>query len=90
LVLREQIVSGVFVALSRATTNRKISFLLKKARYAGLMPKNPMLTTDSGASVADNQNSMTAGPLGTLSATTRRANPFHWNYESQFSGYTRH
>ena len=28
------------------------------------MSKNPILTTSSGAPVADNQNSLTAGPLG--------------------------
>ena len=28
------------------------------------MSKNPILTTSSGAPVADNQNSITAGPFG--------------------------
>src|ERR1700731_5145042 len=29
-----------------------------------LMDKSPIITTSSGAPVADNQNSLTAGPLG--------------------------
>src|SRR6478609_10878438 len=33
-------------------------------RWKDLMTKSPKLTTDSGAPVADNQNSLTAGPFG--------------------------
>src|SRR4029077_12274439 len=32
--------------------------------WKDLMAKSPKLTTDSGAPVADNQNSLTAGPFG--------------------------